>query len=413
MEDADTFLKKLGLNNLRTDVTPHTAMSIAAFYGCVRFHSNIIASLPYTIYRSKKNKGGKEAIDHALYWILQTRLNRHMSPFVGWRTVVTNCFVFGWSISEIKRNQIGLISEIVPYPCSQVSILHELSTDSYFFHIPHLNKVLDESEVIFIKDLGFDGNLGSSIISWQEQTIKIDLTAKAFLEEYLEKRTVITGILTTPEAKTEEASKTVKQRLVDAARGGSNGMGLLVTKADVKFQPIGYTPVESQLNELFKRSAEEIAVMFNTPLSAIGVTTVQSSWGTGVEQMFKTLANSVLIPIARQIEQEVDYKCLTRREISGGYYTRHDFTELLRADVASLGEYYSKLVSSGILTPDEVRDRDDYEPLPDGTGAKAYMNGTMRPLNLLGVEHNQNDGENVNGDQDTASGIERSSGINE
>lgn len=413
MDDAATFLKKLGLDHLRVDVTPRTAMGIAAFYGCVKFTSNIVASLPYTIYRSKNNKGGKEATGHALYWILRTRMSKLMSPYVGWRTVVANCLVFGWSVSEVRRNALGQITEIVPYPCGKVSILQDEATESLYFHIPHLNKILDESEVIFIKDLGFDGTLGASVVSWQDQTIKIDLTAKGFLEEYLTKRTFIGGIITTPEAKTEEAAKTIKQRIMDSIKNATTGFGLMVTKSDVKYQPVGYTPVESQLNELFQRSAEEIAMMFNLPLSAIGLTTVQSSWGSGVEQMFKTLANSVLIPIATQIEQEVDYKCLTRREIVAGFYTKHSFTALLKADLKSLGEYYAKLVSNGVLTPDEVRDQDDYEPLPDGFGSKAYMNGTMRPLNLLGAEHNKNDSENVNGDQDTSSGSERGEGDNE
>lgn len=414
LDDADVFLKKLGLSHLRVDVNARTAMGIAAFYGCVKFISNTISWLPYTVYRSKNNKGGIEATNHALYRILKTRLNKHMTPLVGRRTILTNCLVHGWSVSEIKRGFGGLVSEIVPYPCSQVFIIHEESLDEYYFHIPHLSKILDESEVIFIKDLSFDGNLGASIISWQDQTIKINLYAKRFVEEYLQKRTFIGGILKTDEAKTEEAAKTIKERLLEAIKGNNNGgMGLMVTKSNVEYTPVGYTPVESQLNETFKLSAEEIAMMFNLPLSAIGVTTVQSSWGAGVEQMYKTLANSVLIPIATQIEQEIDYKCFTSRELSAGYYTKHSFTGLLKGDLKSLGEYYSKLVNAGILTPDEVRDLDDYEPLPEGTGSKAYMNGTMRPLNLLGVEHNQNDRENVNGDQDTSSGTERGEGINE
>lgn len=387
-------------------------MGIAAFYGCVRFISNIISTLPYTVYRSKNTMG--EVVNHPLYYNLRFRMNRHMSPFVARRTIVTNCLVFGWSVSEIRRDFTGQVSEIVPYPCRQVFIVHEESTDQFFFQIPHLNKVLDESEVIFIKDISFDGSIGNSVVAWQEQTIKINLLAKEFIAEYLQKRTFIGGILKTSQAKNDEVAKSLKERILEAIKGDKNGgLGLLVTDRDAEFTNVGYTPVESQLNELFKHSAEEIAMMFNLPLSAIGLTTVQSSWGSGVEQMFKTLANSVLIPIATQIEQEIDYKCFTRRELTAGLYTKHSFTGLLKGDLKSLGEYYSKMVNAGILTPDEARDEDDYEPLPDGVGAKAYMQGAMRPLELLGQEFTQNDNEDVNGNQDTSSESERSEGDNE
>nr|MBZ1362146.1 phage portal protein [Dyadobacter fermentans] len=404
-DSAEEFVRKLGLDELHVSVTPRNAMSIAAFYGCVRFICNILSSLPYTVYRSEAEGGSKKFTEHPLHWVLTKRANRHMSPFIAHRTMLMNCLVYGWSIAEIKRDYLRRVTEIIPYPCSKVFILHDVSSDEFYFKIPHLNKTLFEDDVIWLKDLSFDGNWGGSIVAWQAQTIKINLLAKQFEDKFLSKSTFVGGIIESGDAKNEDAAKIIKKRMVEGLQDGDDGgFGLVVLSHGTKFTKVGMTPVESQLNELFNHSAKEIAMMFGLPLSVLGNTEVQSSWGTGVEQMFIALTNSVLIPIATQFEQELDYKCLRKDEILAGIFTRHNFKGLLKGDQKAQAEYYTKMAGAGFFKLDEVRDLEEMDKLPDGTGATAYMNGSNRPLALLGKEFKQSkNNKKSNGNEDSAS----------
>ncbi|MCF0060128.1 phage portal protein [Dyadobacter chenwenxiniae] len=382
-DDGDVFLKKLGLEHLRAHVTAKNAMGLATFYGCVKFISNQIASLPYNVYRSELGQGAMKQSKHPLNYVLETRFNKNMAPLVAKRAMLLNCLVHGWSVAEIKRNRARHTIEIQPYPCSQVYILHDRESDSYFFDIPHLNKKLSQDDVIFLKDLDFDGATGGSIISWQHQTIEIDLTAKEFAAKFFRNGTFMGGIIENPamaNAKTEEVAKGIKSQVVKAF---DNGDGIAVFAPGVKFHPIGLSPADSRLLEIFEMSDKDIAKMFNLSLSMIGDTEVQSSWGSGVEQMYTILTNSVLVPIARQIEEEVDYKCFRGDDLQNGYYTKHNFKGLLRGDWKTQSEHLQRMVTSGIYTPDEARYYDDMGPLPKGTGNRAYMNGTMTPLELI------------------------------
>lgn len=409
LEDAKAFLGELGFTDINVNVTPENAMSISTFYGCVKFISNQISSLPYNVYRYSESGGAKKQTVHPLNYILETRMNKNMGPFVGFRALLLNWLVRGYAVAEIKRDRYNRPLEIVPYPSWQVYILHHKETDSYFFNIPHLNKTLNQEDVIFLKDLCFDGALGSSIVSWQSQTIEIELTAKEFTKEYYKNGTFMGGIITNPamaNVRTEEAAKKIKEDAVNAFKGAGGGYGFAVFAPGVNYIPIGMSPADSKLLEIFSMSSKDIAKIFNLSLAMIGDTEVQSSWGTGVEAMYTILTNSVLVPIARQIEEEVDYKCFRRDEINEGYYTRHNFKGLLRGDFKAQSEHIYKMVTGGVYKPDEGRAYDDMAPLANGTGDRAFMNGTMTPLDLIDeVLKNK-----MNGNTNPASGIQRSEG---
>jgi HK97 family phage portal protein len=402
IDNADIFLKKMGLERLIGYATAENTMGIATFYGFVKFISNQISSLPYSVYR-EENYTSKKALDHPLHYALDVRMNKNMSPFIGRRTMLVNALVHGWSIAEIKRDELRRTEEIIPYACSEVFPYLDETTDNYYFHIPRTGRVLGQDDVIFLKDISYDGKIGTSVIEWQRSTIKIDLAAKQFTEKFFEKGTFMGGFITHPSitgVKTEEIAKGIKGRVIESYQDGS---GFSVLPQGATYEKIGLSPADSKLLEIFAMSDKDIAKMFNLPLSTIGDTEVQSSWGTGVEAMNTIITNSVLMPLARQIEEEFDYKCFRRDEIADGYYTEHNFKGLLRGDFKSQSEHMIRSVQGGILTPNEARYQDNLPPLPEG-GDTAYMNGTMTPLGLIKeVKTGTQDGKGV-----SASGTERS-----
>lgn len=414
MDDADVFLKKLGLDSLRVHVTATNAMGIATFYGCVKFISNQISSLPYNVYRSNGKHGAKKQYDHPLNYVLETRFNKNMGPLVARRSMLLNCLVHGWSVSEIKRDNNRRTIAIIPYPCSEVYILHDRASDSYFFEIPHLNKRLSQDDVVFLKDLDFDGAKGTSIIGWQSRTIEIDLTTREHAQQFFANRTFMGGFLEHPavaNAKDETAAKEIKERVNDALLED----GIAILPPNVKYHSMGMSPNDSRLIEIFNMSSKDIAKIWNLSLAMIGDTEVQSSWGTGVEAMYIILTNSVLIPIARQIEEEINYKCFRTDELREGYYTSHNFKGLLRGDFKTQSEHIYRMVTGGIYMPDEGRAYDDKGALPKGTGARAYMNGSMTPLELidevkLSKSKNSNKNGAANGRELSSSGSERGEG---
>ncbi len=406
VEDAvDFLLKKYGLSGISSHVSGKNAMGLATFFGCVRFISNVLASLPFSVHVWEEGKGTRKDRKHPLQWVLGTRFNQNMVPFVARRSMIANAIVWGWSISEVIRNRDREVIAIKPYATKDVNILHDELTDQYFFTIQPDGRTLSQDDVIFLKDLSFVGGEGNSIINWQSQVIKTALLTKNFINAYYENGTFISGILIAPNANTEEKAKAAKTAFVEGAKGdGGGGPGVAVLTNGATFQQIGATAVEAQVAEISKMSDSDICKMFGVPLSMIGDTSNQSAWGNGVEDMFIGVTNTVLIPVAVQVEQEVDYKCFRRDEIQTGYFTKHNFKGLLRGNMTAQAEHDTKMVNSGIYMPDEVRDFDEMAPLPKETGSRAYMNGTMTPLDLIDEVKKGGFNQKQNVQEDTSAG---------
>lgn len=383
--DGEAILRKLGMESLNVQVTAENAMGIATFYSCVKFIANQCAALPYNVYRSGENKVPERQSEHPLDYILETRFNKNMGSFQARRALYLNLLVHGWAIAHVEKDRRNQPYKITPYECSKVFILHEESTDSYFFDIPHLNKRFSQDEVIFLKDVNFNGSIGCSVLNWQRQTIKIDLLTKQFIEKFYRNGAFMGGIIalqSVANIKDEESARIAKERVMKAFNGDDGSAGYAVLPTGSQYIPID-PPDQSGIVELLKMSRKDIAMLFGIPLSILGDTEVQSSWGAGVEQMNINLVNYVFVPLVSQVEQEFDYKCLRKDETLAGYYTRHNFKGLLRGDLKAQAEFNAKMVSNGIYTPDEVRYYDDKAPHLGGVGAYAYMNGGMNRLDLL------------------------------
>jgi len=406
--------EQLGLEGITVNVNARAAMGISTFFGCVRLISNLTATTPFAVYKELEAGGAKREKGHPLDYLLTIRTNDQMAPIIAMRTMVLNCIVHGFSIARIDKNGRNQPISIFPFPSQNVGILEDPKSTRVFFQVVEDGelKYYAEDEVIYLKDLSFNGIKGGSIIKWQDATIKLDLLTGGFVQKYYEKGTFIGGFLETPiPANDAESARITKERVVESLEGGKNGgFGFAVLGPGIKWHPVSRTPVESELIKIFDKSDRDIAKMFGVPLSLIGDTEKTTSWGTGVEQMFIGLTRSVIIPIATQIEQEVNYKCFRRDELKAGYYTKFNFKALLRGDSAAYGEFVARMIQIGVYSPDEVRALDEMSPIPGGWGAKHYMQGAMVPMERLGEVTNNNNLSNDTGKTISAADSSGSSG---
>jgi len=375
-----SFLRMMGIDPIKVAVTAKSAMGISTFFSCVRVISDLVAAQPYSVYKSLESGGSKIAGNHRLHYLIHTRPNARMSPYIWKRTMMANMLVYGFALSQIVRDGAGNPVALIPYPSRDVSIFEDPETGMYFFKIiGKTDIVLSEDDVIFLKDLGLDGNCGHSIVNWQAQTIKLGLRASRFADRYYEKGAFLSGIITTNlDPKNDEAARIYKERVKNGIREDQDG--IIVVGAGVDYKSIARGPVESQVIEFVNQTDKDIAKSFGLPMSMLGDTEKQTSFGTGVESMFIGVTNTVIIPKAVQLEQEVNYKCLTFNEQRNGYYTKLNFRNLLRGDAKSYAEYVSKMIQNGIYTQNEVRGWDELPAVAGGD--RHWIQQNMMPLDM-------------------------------
>lgn len=373
--------KRWGLDIQFGDVTPIVAMSIATFFGCVTRIADLIASQPFGVYQ--ETISGREKVrSHQLHRLIATRPNRSMTAFTAKRTLLMNALCFGNGIATIHRDRYNRPIEINPIDTRNVTILEDTSTGYLFYGVTTSGGMrwYSDHDIIHIKDYTFDGKKGVSVANWQNQTLRINLAAKGLQETVFTKRGFIDGFVSTSLAvNTKESAKVYKDAVVESF---NDGTGLAVLGSDAKWNSINRSPIEMQLIETLANSDRDWHKVFGIPPIMLGDTEKQTSFGTGVEQMFILVTNSVLIPRATEIEQEFDYKCFREDELEKGFYTSINFQNLLRGDSKTRGEYYSKMVNSGLFTQDEIRGWEEMGPHPDGVGSEGWIQQSYMPLSM-------------------------------
>jgi HK97 family phage portal protein len=150
---------------------------------------------------------------------------------------------------------------------------------------------------------------------------------------------------------------------------------VVVLDEGMTFTPIAITPQEAQIVEMAKFGIEDIARWFNIPLHKIK--SMGNSTNNNIEQQSLDYAVDCIHPYVTNIEQEDGKKLFTKKEKEAGFYIHGNLNVLLRADIKSKGEYYSKMANSGIHSRNEIRALEDMNPGPE------LLNEFLTPVNTF------------------------------
>lgn len=374
------FLQMMGVDTTKIKVTSKVAMGISTFFSAVHLISDIIATQPWSLLQKDEEQNILSARDHTLHYLLHTRPNAQMSSFIFRKMMFMNMLVHGQAIAQIIKDRMGNAIGLRPFMSKDVQTHTDPLTGWVFFKIVNTNLVLKEEEVIHLKDVAFDGTKGSSILHWQEDSIKLPALAKAFSSKTLEKGAFMSGFVTAPlQAKDGEAAEIYKERIVSSLRGDNiGGFGLAVLGQGADYKPVTRSMADSSVIELFDQSDRDIAKAFRVPLVMLGDTTKSTSFGKGIDSMYILLVNNVIAPKVKQLEEETDYKCLTFKDQRDGYYSKMNLRSLLRGDAASFADYTTKQLQNGVVTQNEIRALDDLTRLEGGD--RLWIQQNMMPM---------------------------------
>ena len=168
---------------------------------------------------------------------------------------------------------------------------------------------------------------------------------------------------------------------------GARGAGLGVLGGDADYIPISQNSAESQMLETREFNISEIARFFNINPVLLGDLT-HSSYND-IEQAQIEFITHTLLPIINLIEEEIDRKLIT----NVNQYIDFDENYLLKGNMSSLSQYYSTLVSNGIMTIDEAREQIGLNPFNDGYSNKIIIPYTDISQNVISQDNSNKESE--------------------
>ena len=150
----------------------------------------------------------------------------------------------------------------------------------------------------------------------------------------------------------------------------TSGGGVAILPQGLDFQSISVNPEDAQLLESRQYSVIDICRFFNvSPLKVFDYTHMSYS---SLEQVTLSFLQDTILPYAQLIEDEFNRKLFKPSEV-GKYYIDFDFASASGTDKKTEAEYYRTLVTNGLITISEARERLGFAPLDGDEYNQTYM----------------------------------------
>ena len=370
-------------------VTERTAMQMTAVYACVRVLSEAVAGLPLNLYKTT-DTGSEKATDHPLYTLLHDAPNPEMTSFVFRETLMTHLLLWGNAYAQIIRNGRREVVALYPLMPSKMSVdrgdngcieyTYQATTDEAKRKENKTIK-LKPSEVLHIPGLGFDGLVGYSPIAMAKNAIGMSLACEEYGATFFANGASPGGVLEHPG--TIKDPERVRESWTNAFGGSRNANKVAVLEEGMKYSPITLAPEQAQFLETRKFQIDEIARIFRVPPHMIG--DLERSTFSNIEQQSLEFVKYTLDPWVSRWEQTL-VKALLSDDERGAYFIKFNVDGLLRGDYESRMKGYSVGIQNGFMSPNDVRELENLNLIPEEEGGNYYMvNGNMVRLKDAGL----------------------------
>ena len=352
------------------------AENLATVTACVGAISSAIASMPARVYRSVDGGQGRvEAPGHPVARLIRAP-NEHQTwpDFAEW--LMSQVLLHGNALAAIDFDGAGRPVSLTPIPWCYVQPF-VLSSGRLVFDVVQyttpfgavgMPRRLFADECLFLRDRSDDGWLGRSRISRGAAVLQ----AAAGLQEHStaiwQNAATPSGVVEMPANVKPEGFARAEAAFNDRYAGSANAKKIILTDAGTKFTPISVSPEDAEVLASRRFSGEEIARLFGVPPPIVGDYTHGTF--TNSAQAGLWFAQHTLTPWVRKIEAEFARVLF----IGADTHLEIDLSGLMRGDYAARWTANVAAVNAGILTANEVREQEGFNPRPDGD--------TLRPANV-------------------------------
>ena len=316
---------------------------------CVDLIASTIASMPIQLYKSTDE--GKEKVDNELSYLLKHRPNPTMNALPLIREWIANMLLNQDSFIHISTRR-GFVTELALLDPKVTTLERIYEQNEYLIKttLYDQSKTYAYREVLHLRD-----------IADRFETVKAISEAKKYCEKLVhgyfksDGATTLKGVITTQEDLDEEALEYLTHSFIKTLK--NHGYAALDHGMEFKSITQSSNFKEMLVNELKEDLDNAIYKTYRVPKSLIlgdGKESSYASMNVIQQQFIKSLT-----PIILQIEQELNYKLLTTKEIQEGYYFKLNTKNALRMTDSERIDYYVKAIQSGVLSVNECRELEE------------------------------------------------------
>ena len=357
-------------------VSGDTAMNFSAVFNACVIICGSIASLPLILYRRIDENNKERARDHYLFDILRYQPNPEMVAMTLYETLQEHILLWGNAYAEILRDKTGRVAELWPWNPEKTEV-KRVSSRKVEYHLDigqGKKRVVPRENMLHIPGLGFDGLLGYSIVTKARETLGLGLGMEEFQSRFYGQGTNIGGVLEHPGQLSDEAHVRLKKDVEDKYAGLKGAHKILVLEEGMKYQKTSMPLEDAQFLESRVFQIGEIARWFNLPPHKLKE--LSKATFSNIEQQQIEFVQDSIRPWLVRWEQHIMWKLLTPEERKV-FFAEFLIEELLRGDFESRMKGYNLMRQIGAITADEIRQKENMNPLGGRAGEVVWM-----PINM-------------------------------
>ena len=358
---ASDFLQSMGWGDTSSSsgvtVTIDNALGVPSIWSAVNFLAGTMAGLPLHVYR--RTADGRARVTTDVAPILNETANDGMSSFEWLKYTFEQVFTGGRAVTYIERAANGRVINLWPLDPAKIRVerkndgrkIYKYDTRTYL-----ANEVIDIP--FMLKSNGVDSR---SPIMTNKDAIGMAIAASRYGSKAFQKGGIPPTVLQGPfqsGAAAKRASDDVAKTMAALANEQRSVMALPLGH---ELKPVGFNPEQMQLLELQRFSIEQIARIYSLP--PVFLQDLTHGTFSNTEQQDLHFVKHTVKRWVEQTEAEINLKIFGR---GSNRYAEFNVDGLLRGDFKTRMEAHATSIQNGIRTPNEVRDIENLEPLPEG-----------------------------------------------
>lgn len=358
-------------------ITERTAVQISGVYRAVRLISKSLATCPLQLFE-KEAMGRKEITDHPLAKVLK-HPNEEMTALTFRETIQGHLLLWGNGYAEIERNGAGEVTAL--WPLRPDRTFPRRMENGKLVYVARADKgpevVLQPFDVLHVLGYTYDGLRGLSPVALHRETLGLSSATQDYGARFFGNDARPGGVLQSPGVMNKQARDRLKEGWEEAHRGSTQSGRVAVLEQGVTWQTIGMPNEDAQFLQTRVFQLSEIARIFDIPLHKLAE--LSHATFSNIEHQAIEYIMEAVMPWACAWEEEIERKCLNPAD-QDRLYVEHNLDGQMRGDMESRYKSYQIAIQTGMRSPDDVGELENWNPQPNDQGKTYWMLGTLRPV---------------------------------
>ena len=337
-------------------ISREDALQIPTVQACIALISSTISRLPLQLRRMKRNGTIEIIKNDARVNLLNADTGDTLTATQFWKAMLEDYFLGKGGFAYINR-RLNAVKSIHYVEDTSISIGYQ-SFDPIFKEYDILVQGARYRPGDFLKILRKtkDGMRSSSIVDENQLELAVAFAELKFELMTVKKGGMKSGFLQADQVVSQKVADELKKQIPKLYTDPKTNVVFL--NNGIKFQEANATTQELQLNENKSSNAEEICKLFGFPASMICGSRTGNSMTEEDEKQFIRACVAVMTDIECSLNRD-----LLLESEKKTYSWKFDTKELTRGSIGERYEAYKIGLEKNFLQIDEVREKEDMEPL--------------------------------------------------